>query len=178
MPIYAADRMTVHYSGPLGAHRMNFWKVGAVSSTVFRTAVRQIVQSMAACQYTGTVWTNADYQLAGENFSTPTAWVPVEQETAGINPGINDTVGEYVNFVGRASQSGKRVRLFLFEVPFGPGPQMRIQPGMSALLDAVVSTLDANGLNVGAIDARPVVWKTYMNVGINDYWVRQARTAS
>jgi hypothetical protein len=177
MPVYAADRLTAYYTGPLGSHRMSFWKTAVATPTTFIAAVRAIINNMRFVQYQGTSWTNADYQAAGDNFSVPVAWTPITSST-GANPTAADTVGEYVNFAGRSLTTGKRVRLFLFEQVFGPDTDMRIDPGDNAEFDDIVAQLDNVSPSVGAIDGAPVVWKTYGNLGINDYWIRRARTGA
>jgi len=177
MAIYAASRLTCYYQGPLGSHRMSFWKTTTADFATFYSAVRSIIGEMADVQYEGTSWTNADYQLAGDNFSVPVSWTPITSVLA-ATPGDDDTVGEYVNFAGRSLTTGKRARLFLFEQVFGPGREMRLQPGDSTDLDQIVAALNFYSSSVGAIDGAPVVWKSYTNLGINDYWIRQARVSA
>lgn len=177
MPIYAADRLTAYYTGPLGAHRMHFWKTSVATPTTFIAAVRAVVNNFRFLQYGGTDWTHADYQAAGDNFSVPVAWTTISSTSPGV-PDDADTVGEYLNFVGRSLTTGKRVRLFLFETLFGPGREMRLPPGSNTDIDNAVDQLDNVSPSVGAIDGAPVVWKTYTNLGINDYWVRRARTGA
>jgi len=177
MPIYAASRLTCYYSGPLGSHRMNFWQTTTSSFSDFYGGVRDVVLQMSQLQYLDTAWTNADYQLAGDNFSVPVSWTPIVS-TLADEPLADDTVGEYLNFVGRSLTTGKRVRLFLFEQVFGPERKMRKNPGDNTPIDEVISTLEGSGAEIGAIDGSPVVWKTYTNLGINDYWVRQARVSA
>ena len=178
MPVYAAGRMTCYYQGPLGSHRMSFWQTIGTTYTAFYAAVRAVVADLIDCQYSDTFWTNADYQAPGDNFSTPVTWSALQSPGTEVDPTQNDTVGEYLNFVGRSTTTGRRVRLFLFEVPFGPGRDMRLQPGESNFVDQAIAQLNNVGDEVGAIDGSPVVWKNYSNLGINDYWIRQARVSS
>jgi len=177
MPVYASDRLTVYYQGPLGSHRMSFWKTTTATPTEFVEAVRDLVGIMVHVQYDGTVWSNADYQAAGDNFSVPTAWTAITADNA-LAPTGNDTVGEYLNFVGRSLTTGRRVRLFLFEQALGPTQDMRYEAGEVSTVDDIVQELDIQSPYIGAIDGAPVVWKNYTNVGINDYWIRQARTSA
>lgn len=175
MAVYAADRLTVYYTGPLGSHRMHFWKVNGALWADFYDQVRAVVGDIVDIQYEDTVWHTAERQDAGNNFSTPVAWPPITSVLA-ANPTGADTVGEYLNLVGRSTSTGRRARLYIFEQVFGPSTSMRLANGSNLQIDQLIDNLNNQGNAIGAIDGSAVTWKNYANLGINDYWTRQART--
>lgn len=76
-------------------------------------------------------------------------------------------------FLGR-STGGRRVRLFLFSALF-LGSDYRIEASASAPIAAAIAALTAAGSNVLCIDGLTPVWKSYVDIQVNDHWVKVLR---
>lgn len=176
MAVYLTDRLVAFYQGPLGSHRMSFWKRSTNTDSQFIAAVRAVITAMTAAQYADTSWYAATYQEAGQNFSTGISWTPINSSSESADPGPAETVGEYLNFAARSVTTGRRTRLFLFEQGFGPLRQMRLTAAASATVNDILVALSTESENIGAPDGSPVVWKAYANLGINDFWIKRARS--
>lgn len=175
MAIYATDHLVAYYSGPLGSHRMGFWKRSTNTDAQFIAAVRSVIGEFVAAQYADVSWHSATYQEAGQDFSTAIGWTPINSSSESADPGPSETVGEYLNFAARSVTTGVRTRLFLFEQGFGPLRQMRLTAAASATINDILVALSTESENIGAPDGSPVVWKAYANLGINDFWIKRAR---
>ena len=76
-------------------------------------------------------------------------------------------------FLGRTS-GGKRVRLSMFGALFLT-TDYRISASESSPIDTCRGVLIAAGSNIIAIDGLTPVWKTYVDAGVNDHWVKRLR---
>lgn len=179
VPPYTAGELTVEYFSPLGRHKMSFHQVLGADANAFQSAVRSVLTEMALRMYALSSFTGAQYRTAGSPNSFPVAgWAAINSPGTNPAPTSTDTNGEYINFAGRSGLTGRRVRLFLFGSTVGPDREMRVTAAESAGIAAIISTLQSTSQLIGAIDGTPVTWKTYVNVGINDYWTRRARGAA
>ena len=77
------------------------------------------------------------------------------------------------SLIGRTT-GGRRVRLTHFGALF-LGGDYRFVAGESSPLDAVVAAVNAMGANILGIDGLAPVWKSYVNAGVNDHWLKELR---
>jgi hypothetical protein len=87
---------------------------------------------------------------------------------------VGDTATPYyVNFIGR-SAGGRRSRMAIFGIK-SVGTNYRYTPGEDTSIDAALAVLVVGGPNVWAIDGLPVIWKSYVNAGVNAHWQKVVR---
>jgi hypothetical protein len=55
------------------------------------------------------------------------------------------------------------------------GTNYRYTPGEDTSIDAALAVLVVGGPNVWAIDGLPVIWKSYVNAGVNAHWQKVVR---
>lgn len=171
-------RLRVTQTGPRGTHRMLFHGRSGVALSTLIGAASTILAEMAQCCYSGTSFSAAEYATSGVKFFTPVAsWVPIDAPNT-FSPTPNDPTGTYLCFVGRSFASGVRKRLYLYNMAFSLKNDMRYEFGENTAIDDVITQLVANQEFTGAIDGTAVAWKTYANVGTNDYWTRRDRVNS
>jgi len=122
--------------------------------------------------FVGSVITAARKADLGSIFSFPFDSERISDEfgTGGSSSIANP---RQVSFVGR-SPGGRRVRFSLFG--FGSNlTDYRLTTAESAAVLAAVNHLNAFGAEFCAIDGLTASWQGYANIGLNDYWIRQAR---
>jgi hypothetical protein len=178
VPPESVLRLRVTQTGPRGTHRMLFHaRIGVTLSTLIG-AVTNILNEMKDLCYSGTSFASADYATAGVKFFTPvSSWVPIDAPNTFL-PTASDPTGTYACFVGRSFATGVRKRLFLYNFAFNLRQDMRYELGEETAVDQAIGELVANQDFTGAIDGTAVAWKTYINVGVNDYWTRRDRVNS
>jgi len=168
-------RIKAQYSGPLGTHKMLFHAQDGIDRAEFLGDVQDFVDLAAALQYDGTVWDSAEFADAGSALFFPMPeWAPITS-TSGIDPAVASSPSTFLQWGGRTTGAGVRVKLYLFETYAGPTQNMKYLPGLSAAVDAVTTELQSEDNNIGAIDGGVVIWYSYANVGQNDYLTHRAR---
>lgn len=169
------QRLKVQYIGPFGTHTMLFHAQTGITVGEFVGDVADFIDVAKNIQYDGTVWGSAEYAAAGSAIFLPyAAWVPFTS-ASGADPDDDSAPSTFLQFGGRTSGTGVRVKLYLFEVAAQTRNDMRYDPGESALVDAIVAELQSVDNNIGAIDGGTPAWKSYVNVGENDFLTHRAR---
>ena len=175
VPPNTTGRLRVHYTGPYGTHTALFHAITGTSEPDLIASVQDYVTAAAVAQYNGTVWDTAEFCVAGSTIFNPASgWTPITS-TSGISPSANNDPARFVQWGGRASVSGVRVKLYVFEEYIDTVPAMKYLAGVNATLDAVTAVLQDVANLIGCIDGFAPVWKTYVNVNSNDHLVHRAR---
>jgi len=166
-------RLKVHYTGPLDSHTMLFHKRASADATEFITAVRGVIEGMAALVYQGTSFHTAERAEAGSPLFFPISWTPIGT-TNEQDPSDTDGAGKFLQFGGRGSD-GVRVKWYLFETPALLKADMRYGGGESDPVDDVVSLLVTNSNWIGTVSGSNYSTYSYANIGFNDHAVKKAR---
>src|SRR3569623_185473 len=168
-------RIRAHYVGPLGSHTMLFHAQDGIDRAEFIGDVQDAIDQMVARQYGTTSWNTAEFADAGESLFFPMdEWTPIAS-ASGISPGTGSPPSAFLQFGGRTTGFGVRVKLYLFETYLAPTQNMRYTAGEAAVVDSVITELRSVDNNIGAINGGAVVWYTYANTGQNDYLTHKAR---
>lgn len=175
LPDNNTQRTFIDYSGPTGEHTMqvrfdgdaNFGGLIAYTNTL-------------AVLLADTLWDQMDvtglrYSGPGQNFSINLPFTPISGALA-VNLDPAD-FPRFVSFVGRSTQ-GRRVRFFVWGVPFVTPDNYRFPLGVAQQLDDLHSGLSVDTADLCAIDGQPFVLKNYINVGYNSYYERKRRVIS
>ena len=175
-PPNTAQRIKVHYTSPGGGHYMLFHAVLGSDFGAFVDAVHDICDAMAALLYTGTSFDGAQYAVAGSAIFNPVVWSDIPA-TSGVSfTAASNAASNFLQWGGRASSSGKRVKLYLLQCVELKNSKMRFASGDNAAMDAVVNELVVESAVVGNVAGEEVVWYSYTNSGQNDYLTGKART--
>lgn len=113
-------------------------------------------------------------QAAGANFSLPVAAPPTTITGTGTLPARE--YPRFVSFVGRGSQTGRRMTLFVYGLAFTTPDTYRFVEGTQAALDNARGELInmASSLLI-TIGGDAPYFQSYCNVGFNSYWERERR---
>lgn len=114
-----------------------------------------------------------EFALRGSNIRNTAPFTGLGVYGTGTAISNDGRAAEY-SFVGR-SLGGKRTRLFLFGGKTSAEGDYRIDAGSSAAVAAATDYLNSIAGKFLSIDALHPTWKTYINTGLNDFWVKQAR---
>lgn len=175
IPETTSGRLKAHYTGPFGTHTMTFHQVTGSENGIFIENLKDVITTMTAAQWAGTEWFRAEYAPAASNiFSEVDDWEPIVSAT-GVNPEAYSAPSTFLQFGGRAPDSGRRAKLYLFETRAGYQPDMRYQSGDAGYVSDIVTILRANASFIGNIEGASISWYSYANIGQNDYLTRRAR---
>lgn len=169
-------RYKVEYTGPAGTHHALFHGLldgGALAD--LRGDVADYVDLATALQWNGTVWSSAQYAIPGNAFfSDDPDWDPITASTAAsYTSGSNPST--FLNFVGREIGGPVRAKLYLFETFLVGDNNLRYLAGEVAGVDAVITELNSVDSSLCSIAGNLITWKTYANLGFNDYLTHRAR---
>lgn len=177
-PDYTTYTLKCPYAGPRGTHVMTFYGVTGVDPYDVITAVRRVITAMVPMQYDGTVWGSPTQYYPNATFGTiAPGWSPIES-TNGVLPLAGDPTGKYLNFVGRSGATGVRGRLYMYNSIADLRTDMRWDSGENQFINDIWETLNQNAGLIGFKDGTEGTWKTYANVGVNDYWTRRDRVGT
>lgn len=165
-------RLWVKYDGPAGEHEVQFRYPSATGVDAMVADAADVCASLKAFLTTSTTFVSARLAQAGSNLSFPVAWVPIVGTSADALPEVE--YPNFVSWVGRGT-SGRRVRLTLNGVPIDADSDYRILESENAAVAAVLTKLRAGPVSQVAIDATPIVWNPYANLGRNAYFQRKRR---
>jgi len=170
------NRLRVHYTGPFGEHTMLFHGLLETSQAALRSAVAAVVSDMIGAQWDGTTWDTAEYAEAGSNLFFPDAvWDAITADNAN-NPTASSAPSAFLQFGGRGSEDGRRVKWYLFEVVTQGYNTMRIASSVTTTISNITNQLGTEVNSIGNIAGQPVNIYQYANVGQNDYLTRKARS--
>ena len=96
-----------------------------------------------------------------------------EGQLYGTITGDPETNAWAYTFIGRSS-GGRRTRIAVFGALF-LGSDYRIESSVSPTVAAAIAVLTANGSNIVCIDGLTPIWKAYVDVQVNDHWVKKLR---
>jgi len=170
----ATMRLKVLYSGPFGNHTMLLHAKDGVSSGDFISDAIALLNQMAKLMYSAAVFTDALLAFAGSDIFNAITFTAIPS-TGSVTPTINSAPSTFIQFGGR-STDGRRVKLYLFESGFEYRSDMRYQSGENTDLDDTVAMLNDEASTIGTITGAAPVWKSYVNVGQNDYLTHKARS--
>jgi len=172
LPANNTDRYFFHYGTAVHNHTMAIRTATGTPETSVITAVAALVFN-ATSLFAECVGINADIQLAGNTFSTPSSDTGWASMTWGSGTATVEQDSQCLNFQGRTF-GGHKARLGIFGYKTTLS-DYRLTESESAAIAACVVTLNfSTGVFIG-IDGLPPNWYGYGNVKANDYWVRQAR---
>jgi hypothetical protein len=169
-------RYKVTYAGPGGTHTALFHgELDGGSIADLRGDVADYVDQAKQMQWSGTVWASAQFAVPGDAFFTDDPdWAPITAATAASYT-TSSNPSMFLNFVGREISGPVRVKLYLFETFLVGDNQMRFQVGDVAGIDAIITELNSVDNQICSIAGNLVTWKTYANLGSNDYLTHRAR---
>jgi hypothetical protein len=121
-----------------------------------------------------TVIESVDFAASGSHVSTPVSMPDFVGQTYGSGTGDNIGRTQYINAIGR-SGGGRRVRVAFFGTNVND-ETFRFNAGENAQVDAIITALEGNSVDLVAIDGIEPIWKSYMNAGFNAHWQRAARS--
>ena len=170
-----ALRFRAHYTGPFGDHTMLFHAVTGTTLTDMTLAVAEFASTVGPLQYQGTIWSTAEYAMPGSNIFLPVpGWTAINDSSTNAST-ANSSPSRFLNWVGRDTSVGTRVKLYLFETYATAKNDMRWNAGESTAIDAVTDLLNSETSVIGNIAGRAPVWNDYANVGENDYLTHKSR---
>lgn len=169
LPENNTPRFRIHYSVNTTEHTMQI-RSGA-SPAFIGGLVDDLLTNIGVFLFLTTV-TTVEFAPSGSNIFNPVI-SGIEGNTYGAGAGLPDTVPWAYTFVGRTS-GGRRVRLAVFGAT-ALGVNYRFSPGESGELDAARALLEASGSIIQGIDGLAPIWKAYVNVQVNDHWVKEVR---
>lgn len=168
-------RLKLGYEGPYGRHTLLLRGGIDGIETDLTDAALLLIDEFQNWQYDGTVWDTAEFATGGVHFYTPVdSWTPITIDNA-IGTSAADVPSRFMNMCGRSTATGRRTKLYLFEVAENGGHSMRLTAAENANVATLVDGLNGVGINLAAVDGTPVVWKNYVNFGQNDYLTHRAR---
>lgn len=136
--------------------------------------VAALLDDLKAIRPASWVITGARVRAAGASISLPTTAPVIQAGTAGELSGIN--YPGYVDFVGRGSTSGRRVRWTLFGLNTVVPADYRYTGTEQPQIKTVLDSLKAGAPNVFlTVGGDLPTWQNYVNFGFNSYWERQQR---
>lgn len=124
------------------------------------------------------LWLSADYTPEDSNVSSPTTLPAAVVGTTLLSGySVQDKITS-LGFVGRAQSTP--ARLFVFGIAFPAdvaagniGSDFRLLTSEDTAIANAVAALNAAGL--AANNNFQINWNNYVNLKVNDYWLRQAR---
>jgi len=168
-------RIRAHYTGPFGDHTMLLHAVLGATLSEFQSAVATLIVLFQPLQWDGTTWPTAEFASPGSNIFLPVrAWTPIYQSST-ITPDYNACPSMFLNWAGRDTTVGTRVKLYLFETYINIRKDMRWNHGENSVVDAVVDALNDESSVIGNIAGRIPVWNNNGIVGENAYLTHKAR---
>jgi len=169
------SRLRVSYTGPFGTHTMLFHGELAQSEADLVGDVADFVDVAGALQFVGTVWSTAEYAAEGSPLFFPTSlWDPITV-SASIGPDTGNGPANFLQFGGRDSTAGVRVKLYLYEVRISANSAMKVAGSANAAVQAVITELQSIDNTISNIAGRVPVWYEYANIGQNDFLTHKAR---
>ena len=170
-----APRMRVKYTGPFGTHvQLLHGNLGTTAADLAGD-IADYIDQVVAVQFNDVVWDTAEFADEGSPLFFPYgAWTPING-TSGENPGPGNGPSAFIQFGGRDSSSGTRVKLYVFETFVLPNDAMRIPSADSPQVAGVIDELNSVDNNIANIAGRTPIWYQYANLGENDYLTHKAR---
>lgn len=137
--------------------------------------VTDVITAMNALQWESTTWPTAEWAAAGSGIFLPVSgWTAIDDASTNT-PTTDSSPSRFLNWCGRDTTVGTRVKLYLFETYASPKQDMRWNAGESTQIDAVTDLLNDEASHIGNVAGRIPVWNDYANVGENDYLTHKAR---
>lgn len=109
---------------------------------------------------------------SGSNVRNPVTWTGAPQFGADAAP--DGSQASSVSFVGR-SFDGRKVRLFAYAFKGSFPTDFRLTNGENASVASAVAVLNGMSGTFLTISGQHPVWRPYMNVGVNDHFVKESR---
>jgi len=172
LPANNTDRLFLHYSNALNEHTTIIrCPPGANLATVVDEWESVLTELTGA--FVATNGTSADFQAAGDNFSTPYSGSDWSSFSWGSGTAVVTSDGVQMNFQGRSAGGHKsRVGVFGYKNDVS---NWRLTEGEAASIGTAVGILSTSTNGFYAIDGLKPTWYAYVNLKYNDYWVRQGR---
>lgn len=162
-------RFRVHYATVGGDHTM---QIRSASSPLAIGAFVAGFWTALGAASSAKVVSFVDFAPAGSDIFNPVA-TTLDGNTYGSGSVVSENYAWAYTFVGR-TPGGRRVRLVTF-LATDLGANYRFSAGEDGNIDAAVAVLVAAGGLVVGIDGLTPVWKSYVNVQVNDHWVKVLR---
>jgi hypothetical protein len=178
MPTHAPftlPRSLVHYTSVTTQHKLLIhWAPGTDAALAATNAAAIVAQlktiSTAQCTFDG-----HEYAVAGSNVYNPTTWTNV----VGTFTGTRSAAGRasYYGFVGRTA-GGCRGKFWLYTCPDGLDTSYRFLPGEFTAGTTLLTWLNSTSNPMVARDGLAIVFKSYINQGVNYHWARKMRAGT
>lgn len=168
----------VDYTGPMGTRSFQFRTAASVTEVEAVNRLNTFLTALRPMIYASVTFTGVRRRAAGGTASFPVpGFTPVAGTAAGVLSAVN--YPRYISFYGRTLvDPGRRLRFAIYGASFADEGDYRLEgaDGGGAVGAAInaLSVATAAG-TFCAIDGNPVVWKVYVNVKDNDYFVGRAR---
>lgn len=162
-------RFRVHYTSMGNAHTMQFRS--HASPATFGSFVDGFLARLDPAIAPLTI-DSVDFAPDGSDIFNPVT-SGIEANTYGTSGTVPEMAAWAFTFVGRTS-GGRRVRVAVFGAD-SLGDNYRFNPAESAVVDDARDFLAANPSFALGIDDIAAVWKAYVNVQVNDHWVKNLR---
>jgi len=166
--------MFIHYAFGGTARTFQARASGVFAFATLRADIEAFLSELAPIMDPTWAITGADWRVDGGIISLPVS--PPEPTAAS---GTTVPVVQHpleVRFVGRGSESGRRVTLSVYGLDITVPDDYRLEEGDSAALDAARDILNAGSPNsFVSIAGDPVLWYPYYNVQYNSHWEKEAR---
>lgn len=171
-------RLRVHYTGPRGAHTIEFRGGPETGAQAMVTDVRQFLSTISPNFWNGTAFGSADYAGQLSTIFNPVPWgapIVVANQNA---PTANDAYGVYARAEGR-SPDGRRVSWTFFNIVESAfeSANNRITPGEGGQLEPFITALQAlaDAHHAVTISSQIPIVKDYLNTGINAHVKKVSR---
>jgi hypothetical protein len=140
-----------------------------------RAVVEPVIEAMSGACWNTTSFHTGEFAEAGSPFFFPDAGWTTITRTSATNPGAEDSPSQFLQWGGRSSNDGTRVKLYLFEQVYKGSADMRFSYAENADVAAVLDVLNAFENTVSTISGAIPTWYNYANLGQNDYITHKSR---
>jgi hypothetical protein len=173
LPQSNTKRYFLSYLADTQRHHVQIRVADTVSDGAAITELQALVTGILPQAYSGTVFDILEVADSGSDIRNVVAgWT---SQTGTLGSGEPDNIRPYTyGFAGR-SPSGRKVKLFLFGMSYNQPDTWRFIPGAATDFDSFITQLNATADFYLAIDGTKPVWYDYINIAVNDHWVKVAR---
>lgn len=170
--VTAMPRSKVHYATTNASHHMVLHWAPGTDAALAATNATAVLNQLKVFVRTGVSFDVHEFAPAGSNIFNPTTWTPI----AGTNPSavLAYAYATCISFSGR-TVGGCRARLFVFTDCWAADSNYRQTESENSGLTAVFNWLNSTSSPLTALDGLGPVWKRYINVSENRYWVKHLR---
>ena len=173
LPASNTKRYFISYLADTQRHAFQVRVADTVSDGAAITELQGFVTDILPQAYTGTVYDQLEVAENGSDIRNIVAgWT---SQTGTLGSSEPDNIRPYTyGFAGR-SPSGRKVKGFLFGLSYNQPDTWRFVPGGGSDVETLIARLNATADFYLTIDGTKPVWYNYVNIAVNDHWVKVAR---